>query len=463
MLQDEHHRAVEVRIHQGRGGQQQLPLQHRGAHGSIMPGRAGPTLAETDDRRRPRTHDHAAVCMIMLHGQRRDRRCVGLHGRRAAAAHRPAPRPRARLRDRRQPGRRRAAELYPSLAVAYPDLVFERSTRTGSPASTSCSSACPTRPRMALAPTLHGKVGCLVDLSAAFRLKDASLYPTWYGFEHDQPDAAGRGRLRAARAVPVRAEGRAADRHPRLLRDGGLAGPRAARAAGPDRAGRRDRRRRVRGDGAGRGAQALVAVRHGRRGLHGLRPPRPPPHARDRAGDRGPGPVHAPPGPDEPGHPRHLLRPAGRRAVTTDDLLAALAGSYAGEPFVAVRRAAPSTKATLGTNAVHLTARFDDRTGTVVVLVRHRQPDEGRVGRRAPVRQRRARAWPRPRASRRSGCCRERRAGVGRRGQGRRPRRGAALHPPLLGQRRGGQVRRQRARPAGARPTRWSCSRRTSC
>ena len=59
-------------------------------------------------------------------------------------------------------------------------------------------------------------------------------------------------------------------------------------------------------------------------------------------------------------------RPA--QPVTTDDLLAALSGSYAGEPFVAVRRAPPSTKATLGTNAVHLTARFDDRTGTVVVL-----------------------------------------------------------------------------------------------
>ena len=41
---------------------------------------------------------------------------------------------------------------------------------------------------LALAPQLHGKVGCLVDLSAAFRLKDASLYPTWYGFAHDQPE-----------------------------------------------------------------------------------------------------------------------------------------------------------------------------------------------------------------------------------------------------------------------------------
>jgi N-acetyl-gamma-glutamyl-phosphate reductase len=54
--------------------------------------------------------------------------------------------------------------------------------------------------------------------------------------------------------------------------------------------------------------------------------------------------------------------------VTTEALLAALAGYYAGEPFVAVRSSSPSTKATLGSNAVHLTARSDPRTGHVIVL-----------------------------------------------------------------------------------------------
>jgi N-acetyl-gamma-glutamyl-phosphate reductase len=33
-----------------------------------------------------------------------------------------------------------------------------------------------------------------------------------------------------------------------------------------------------------------------------------------------------------------------------------------------VRDAPPETKATIGSNAAHLTARFDDRTGWVVVL-----------------------------------------------------------------------------------------------
>ena len=49
-------------------------------------------------------------------------------------------------------------------------------------------------------------------------------------------------------------------------------------------------------------------------------------------------------------------------------MLAELARFYADEPFVVVSETSPSTKATLGSNAVHLTARVDERTGWVVVL-----------------------------------------------------------------------------------------------
>ena len=42
--------------------------------------------------------------------------------------------------------------------------------------------------------------------------------------------------------------------------------------------------------------------------------------------------------------------------------------AYAGEPFVAVRPESPSTKATLGTNAAHLTARYDERTGWIMAI-----------------------------------------------------------------------------------------------
>ena len=178
---------------------------------------------------------------------------------------------------------------------------------------------------MALAPALHGKVGCLVDLSAAFRLKDASPLPDVV-----------RLRARPARRCwPTRSTGcpscyRAELKGARLIATPGCYVTAASLALAPlvqqgliEPAGVIvDAASGV--TGAGRGAQALVALRHRRRGLHGLRPPRPPPHARDRAGHRGPGAVHPAPGPDEPGHPRHLLRPPARH-VTTETLLAALA------------------------------------------------------------------------------------------------------------------------------------------
>jgi N-acetyl-gamma-glutamyl-phosphate reductase len=55
-------------------------------------------------------------------------------------------------------------------------------------------------------------------------------------------------------------------------------------------------------------------------------------------------------------------------ANSTDDLLDILADAYADEPFVVVTDRSPSTKATMGSNCAHLTARYDIRTGTVIVF-----------------------------------------------------------------------------------------------
>jgi N-acetyl-gamma-glutamyl-phosphate reductase len=50
------------------------------------------------------------------------------------------------------------------------------------------------------------------------------------------------------------------------------------------------------------------------------------------------------------------------------DPLDALRQAYAGEPFIHVSERPPQTKWTLGSNAVHLTARYDERTGRVLAL-----------------------------------------------------------------------------------------------
>ena len=59
-------------------------------------------------------------------------------------------------------------------------------------------------------------------------------------------------------------------------------------------------------------------------------------------------------------------RPTGD--VTTESLLVQLADFYATSPFVVVDERSPSTKATYGSNACHLSARFDPRTGWVILL-----------------------------------------------------------------------------------------------
>src|SRR5258706_7107120 len=74
-----------------------------------------------------------------------------------------------------------AAALYPSLAASYPDLVFARLDPDVLLGLDVVFLALPHGEAQTLAPGLLGRVGILVDLSADFRLTDASLYPRWYG------------------------------------------------------------------------------------------------------------------------------------------------------------------------------------------------------------------------------------------------------------------------------------------
>src|SRR5919106_5446995 len=81
------------------------------------------------------------------------------------------------------------SQLAPSLSAAFPDLEF-------TPFDVAAARAAaldvvflglPHLAALATVPQLVDHVGCAVDLSAAFRLKDPAAYPRWYGFEHDQP------------------------------------------------------------------------------------------------------------------------------------------------------------------------------------------------------------------------------------------------------------------------------------
>ena len=65
---------------------------------------------------------------------------------------------------------------------------------------------------------------------------------------------------------------------------------------------------------------------------------------------------------------RGILATCYAQAKGPCDPLETLRAAYADEPFVHVTGRPPATKHTLGSNAVHLTARYDERTGRLLVI-----------------------------------------------------------------------------------------------
>jgi N-acetyl-gamma-glutamyl-phosphate reductase len=264
---------------------------------------------------------------------------------------------------------RRAADLYPSLAVAYPELVFESFDPAAVSGLDLVFLGLPHAASLEVAPRLVGDVGCVVDLSAAYRLKDAAHYPPYYGFEHTQPellDEAAFGlpefhriELKGARLVAtpgchVTAGAMAV----RPLIEVGLLDPGRVvvnTLTGITGAGRQPTDNNVYAN-VDQNAMAYGLLTHR--------------HTPELEQETGATilftPHHVP-------MSRGILAtcqgtPAAGADVSTVVLLDALRSYYRDEPFVAVTDAAPQTKSTLGSNAVHLSARFDERTGTIIVM-----------------------------------------------------------------------------------------------
>jgi N-acetyl-gamma-glutamyl-phosphate reductase len=260
-----------------------------------------------------------------------------------------------------------ASSLYPSLAAQYPNLVFDEFDSSKAEGLDVVFLGLPHEASMALAPQLHGKVGCLVDLSAAFRLKDALLYPTWYGFTHDQPE------LLAAAVFGLPELHREDLKEATLVATPGCHVTAATLALAPlVEAGSIDPVgvivNSITGvSGAGRALKhtSMFCTVDEDVNAYGLLDHRHTPEIEQETGAQVLFTPHLAP------LSRGLLatcyaKPSGK--VTTASLLATLAGRYSGEPFVVVRPASPSTKATLGSNVAHITARFDERTNTVIAI-----------------------------------------------------------------------------------------------
>jgi len=263
------------------------------------------------------------------------------------------------------------AGLYPSLAAAYPRLEFAKVGADELDGLDVVFLALPHGESQRLAPDLVGRVGVLVDLSADFRLRDRDAYPAWYGHEHAAPGLLGSFAYGLCELFRPDIE------NARLVAAPGCYPTAAALALAPFvRAGVIEPTGVVvdAASGVSGAGRKLVLSTHFNTvdedfTAYGLLDHRHTPEIEQATGAQVVFTPHLAP------MNRGILatcyaRPrAGLGAgLRTDDALDLLRDTYRDEPFVVVRDAAPSTKATLGSNCAYLTARVDPRTGWVLVL-----------------------------------------------------------------------------------------------
>jgi len=256
---------------------------------------------------------------------------------------------------------------HPALAAAYPGLTYRSYDVADVAGLDLVFVALPHGHSQTLVPDLRGTVGHVVDLAADFRLPDAALYPQWYGEEHASPELLAdfvyglpelhRDRLRGAELIAVPGCYPTASTlalwplvQAGLIETTGIIVDAASGVSG-----------------AGKGKfpfcgtdEDFVA--------YGLLDHRHTPEMELNLG--GASVLFTP----------HLApmnrgilatcyaRPAAGATLSTDAVLGCLVDAYAAEPFVVASERSPSTKATLGSNSAHVTARYDERTGTVLAL-----------------------------------------------------------------------------------------------
>lgn len=260
----------------------------------------------------------------------------------------------------------RAADVYPSLSVAYPELVFTPLDLNAFDGAEVAFLALPHGASQDVVPRLRDIVPTIVDLGADFRLSEPSVYAQWYGEEHRAPELLaqsvfgipelfgselkGAGLIAAAGCYPTSAALALAP----LVRAGEIEtqGIVVDAASGISGAGRTLKHQYHFGTAnEDFSAYALLNHRHT-------------PEIEQAVGASGVifTPHLAP-------MTRGLLATCyARPAATSPDPLGALASFYGDATFVVVGEDPPSTKATLGSNCAHITARYDARTGWVVAV-----------------------------------------------------------------------------------------------
>jgi N-acetyl-gamma-glutamyl-phosphate reductase len=265
------------------------------------------------------------------------------------------------------------ATLYPSLGAEYPALEYASLDPADVSGLDVAFLALPHGESQRIVPELLHRVAHVVDLGADFRLPAAD-YEQWYGGAHGAPELLDRfafGLPELFRDALVAAEHAAAPGCYPTAAILALA-PLLAEGVVDPAAIVVDALSGVSGRGRGLSAPSLFSEANENASPYGLLTHR---HTGEmemalaRAGDAVPRVLFTP----------HLV-PMTRGVLATCHARAAVDGLatprllehyrefYAGEPFVRVLDEPPSTKATLGSNAAHVTVRFDERTNSVLAL-----------------------------------------------------------------------------------------------
>lgn len=265
------------------------------------------------------------------------------------------------------------ADLFPSLAPAYPNLEFEPLVPAAVEGLDLAFVALPHGESQRVMAELTARVPHVVDLGADFRLP-ADVYETWYGEPHGAPgllsefsfglpelwrDAMGSApHVAAAGCYPTAAALALAP----LLASDLVHGQGLVVDAVSGMSGR----------GRGLSAASLYAEANENAQAYGLLTHRHTGEIEFALGPVSNGPVQVVFTPHLVPMTRGILATCYARktasGLTTEALLETYREFYADEPFVVVSESSPATKATTGSNACHVTVRADERTNTVLAI-----------------------------------------------------------------------------------------------
>lgn len=265
------------------------------------------------------------------------------------------------------------AGLCPSLTGAYAGRTFDAWDPAAVDGLDVVFCALPHGASQAVVPELRGRVGTVVDLAADFRLADAALYPEWYGEAHTVPELLAEAvyglpelfRTEVAEASLVAGPGcyptAAALALAPLLR-AGLVEPTGIVV---------DAVSGVSGAGRPPKATTTFCAADGDVTAYGLLRHRHTPEIEQTLSRVAGAPAQVIFTPHLVPMSRGMLATCYSRPVagtTVAEVADALAQAYDAEPFVSVVVGSPSTKATQGSNAAHVSAVLDERTGWIVSL-----------------------------------------------------------------------------------------------